>query len=178
MASLAPTGSRCQHFGGAGTCWAAAAIRAQLSFKLGADKGKINVHLLCKSLEWFQMFPSSLLPQLSTLQSPVGGFNPSLPQSQAWICPGPCVGRGCQDPQGQRGGFWPCGELPYPYDFCKNHSLCCCEGAVCLISIFNNIKPHPEVQGGICPRSGLAAAAGTVVVQKFWQRLWEPWGVG
>lgn len=42
MASLAPTGSQCQRFGGADTCWAAAVIRTQLSFKLGADKGKIN----------------------------------------------------------------------------------------------------------------------------------------
>lgn len=42
MASLAPTGSRCQRFGGADTCWAAAVIRTQLRFKLGADKGKID----------------------------------------------------------------------------------------------------------------------------------------
>lgn len=96
MASLAPTGSRCQHFGGAGTCWAAAVIRAQLSFKLGADKGKINVHLFCKSLEWFQMFPSSL-PQLF----PVGRFNPSLPQNQTWICQTPVLGEDVRTHRGR-----------------------------------------------------------------------------
>lgn len=88
MASLAPTGSRCQRFGGADTCWAAAVIRTQLSFKLGADKGKIDravALLLCESLEWFQMFPSSL-PQV---KPPLGGFNPSLPPQPNLALPSP-----------------------------------------------------------------------------------------
>lgn len=164
MASLVPTGSRCQHIGAAGTCWAAAVIRTQLGFKLGADKGKINCAFalqIAGVVSDVPIFPPPAVP----LQSLVGGFNPSLPQRQTWVCPDPCVGRGCQDPEGQKGGFWPLREPPYPSDFRKNHPREAVKewvGSVCLISIFNNIKAPPAVQDGICPRSGLAAA-GTVV---------------
>lgn len=66
------------------------------------------------------------------------------------------------------------------HDFPENHSHAAVKewvGSVCLISMFNNIKPLPEARGGICPRTGVAAA-GTVMVQRLCQRLREPWGVG
>lgn len=102
MGSLAPTGSRCQHFGGAGTCWAAAVIRAQLSSKLGADKGEISVHLLCKSLEWFQMFPSSL-PQMSPCSLHWEDLTLLCPRAKPGFSQTPVLGGGVRTQKGKKG---------------------------------------------------------------------------